>query len=160
MTSTSELSATRSNLFPFPASTSTKRAAYIDAHFPVVRHGCKPNGANVFVQLRMVPKKSGMIELPQQTRDFNEQQTCLGLVLAIGPSAFKDRDSGQPWHEGPWYAVGDLVMVKRHQGRRFATPVPGTDGERVVIAVINEYDVDSTVDADFEDLDSIYDQII
>jgi len=154
-----EQSAARSNLFPFPDTLTQQRLAYIDAHFPAVSYGCKPTGANVFVQLRMVPKKRGMIELPQQTRDFNEQQTCLGLVLEVGPSAFKDRDSGKPWHEGPWYRTGDLVMVKRHQGRRFAVGVPGTD-ERVVIAVVNEYDVDSTVDSSFENLDTLYDQII
>lgn len=152
---------TRSNLFPFPNvdDTASKRAAYIASHFPTVAYGTRPNGGNVHVQLRMVPRKSGMIELPQQTRDFNEQQTALGIVRAVGPAAFKARDTGVPWHEGPWYQVGDLVMVRRHQGRRFAVSVPGTE-DRVIIAVVNEYDVDSTVDADFDDLDTLYDQII
>lgn len=137
-----------------------KREKYVKEHFPEVDCGSQPLLSGVFVQLRLVPQKSkGGIELPGQTREFNEQQTCLGVVRALGPGCFKDRTSGKQWHEGEQFKVGDLVMVKRHSGRRFAVPIPGTE-DRAVFVVLNEYDVDSRIRDDFDDLETLYDQIV
>lgn len=158
------------NLFPFPDpghsdfrpenAPLTKRQKYVAEHFPDVIYGSKPLGNHVYVQLRLVPAKTkGGIALPGQTRDFNEQQTCLAIVREVGVGAFKDRDSGKAWHEGPWYKVGDLVMVKRHEGRRFAIGVSGSE-DRVIFADVDEYHVTAKVDDAFDDLENLYDQII
>jgi co-chaperonin GroES (HSP10) len=138
----------------------TKRERFIDEHFPSVPYGGKPPGAYILVQLRMVrTKTSGGIFLSDETRDFNRSQTCLGILRETGPIAFKNRETGQPWPEGVWAKTGDLVMVRRHEGRRFEVPIPSTE-ERALFVVLSDNNLDWVVDADFQDLDKLYDQII
>lgn len=155
------------NLFPFPnpaddtPAPGAKRAKYIAEHFPEVNYGGRVPGPCVLIQLRMVPVKTkGGIALPQQTRDFNEQQTTLGIIRMVGPTAFKDKDTGTPWKEGAWYKVGDLVMAQRYKGRRFAISVPGSENRVVFVICEREDFVDWLVDDQFDDLETLYDQII
>lgn len=138
----------------------SKREQFIDEHFPEVQYGGKPPGAYILVQLRMVrAKTAGGLILADETRDFNRSQTCLGILRELGPIAFRSRDTGADWPEGRWANKGDLVMVRRHEGRRFEVPVPGTE-ERALFVVLADNNLDWVVDADFQDLDKLYDQII
>jgi hypothetical protein len=40
-------------------------------------------------------------------------------VIAIGPLAFRKRDSMEPWPEGAWAQVGDFVRVPKWGGDRW-----------------------------------------
>jgi co-chaperonin GroES (HSP10) len=133
---------------------------YIDEHFPSVVYGGKPLGARVLVQLRTVVKRSaGGLYLPEETRDFNKGITCLGLVREIGPLAFCNRETMEPWPEGVWVQVGDLVMVERHAGRRFEVPIEGTD-DKALFVVLNDHSIDWRVDKTFDNISEVNDQLV
>lgn len=139
---------------------SSKREQYIAQCFPAVEYGGKPPGSFVLVQLRMVRNKTaGGIHLADDTLDFQKTQTCLGIVRAVGPIAYCSRQTGDPWPEGAWAKVGQVVMVKRHEGRRFEVPVKGTE-DRALFVVLNDNMLDWVMDDDFQDLEKLYDQVI
>ena len=93
----------------------------LDEAFPVVDPMIKPLGARVLVQLRAVKEKmsSAGILLPEETKEAEKWNTQVGKVLAVGPIAFKKRDSNEDWPEGAWCSVGDYVRVIRWGGDRW-----------------------------------------
>lgn len=77
--------------------------------------GMRPLGANLLVQMRLPKNKtaSGLV-LPDNVREFDVYQNVLGKVIAIGPVAFKDRNTLEPWKEGAWVDVGGFVYVPKY----------------------------------------------
>ena len=102
----------------------------LEAAFPVVDVGLRPVGSNVLIQLRRTKKttKSGLI-LVEETRDTERAQNAIGKVLAIGPLAYKHRDSMVDWPEGAWCKVGDYVRLPRWSGDRFSVELPKAEGD-------------------------------
>jgi hypothetical protein len=43
----------------------------------------------------------------------------IGKFIAIGPLAFKNRESMESWPEGAWAKVGDFVRVPKWGGDRW-----------------------------------------
>ena len=88
--------------------------------FPIIDHGVEVAGDRVLVQLRRqkIKSKGGIIlvEETQQTLKFNE---TVAKVVEIGPLAYKSPDTLEPWIEGPWCKVGDLVRTIKYGGDRF-----------------------------------------
>jgi co-chaperonin GroES (HSP10) len=81
----------------------------------------RPYGGRVLVQLRAVKEKvtqSGIL-LAEETKETEKWNTMIGKVIAIGPLAFKKRDSLEPWPEGSWAQVGDFVRVPKWGGDRW-----------------------------------------
>ena len=93
----------------------------LEEAFPKVDPMIAPFGARVLVQLRAVKERvSSMgILLPPETKELEKWNTQVGKVLAIGPIAFKKRDSNEPWPEGSWCEVGDYVRIVRWGGDRW-----------------------------------------
>ena len=109
--------------------------------FPVVDPGAKPLGARVLVQMRLAKKKlSSGIYLPQETRDTERAQNPVGKVVAIGPLAFKKRDSMEPWPEGSWCEVGDFLRVPKWTGDRWTVKIGDTEDE-VEFMIMNDHEV-------------------
>lgn len=96
------------------------------AAFPDVDCGHAPLTQHIVVQLR-TPKKmsAGGIVLPDEVRETEKWNTQTAKVVAVGPLAFKDRDTLKPWPEGPGFAVGDFVRVPLHGGDKWAVNIPG-----------------------------------
>lgn len=110
--------------------------------FPEVETGRVPLGNKITVQLQYIPKKHGSIYIPSETQDFNKNSTVVCKVLAMGGIAYRHRDSGEEWKEGAWCSVGDVVLMPRYGGfNRVEVPVPGTDGDTVIVTTYNDYDV-------------------
>ena len=67
----------------------------------------------------------------------------IGKVVAIGPLAFKNRDTMQPWAEGAWAELGEFVRVPRWGGDRWERKVPGADAneEPVLFMTINDHEL-------------------
>ena len=116
-------------------------AADLQDAFPVVDPGALPLGARVLVQMRL-PKKRlspGGIILAEETRDTEKAQNPIGKVVAIGPLAFKKRDTMESWPEGSWCEIGDFVRVPRWTGDRWEVQI---DKEtKVEFMLMNDHEV-------------------
>jgi co-chaperonin GroES (HSP10) len=112
--------------------------------FPDVDPGAKPLGARVLVQLRKAKTKltkSGII-LAEETRDTERAQNPVGRVVAIGPLAFKKRDTMEPWPEGSWCEVGDYLRVPKWTGDRWEVALgDGPDDDKVEFMIMNDHEV-------------------
>jgi len=114
-------------------------AADLQDAFPAVDPGAIPLGARILVQLRIAKKRmteSGII-LPEETRDTERAQNPVAKVVAMGPLAFKKRDTLEPWVEGIWCEVGDYIRVPKWTGDRWLVP-HGEDS--VEFMVLNDHE--------------------
>jgi len=120
-------------------------AAEIAWAFPSVDPGAKPLGGRILVQLRRTKQKttSAGIILVEETRETEKWQNMVAKVLAIGPIAFKHRDTMQPWPEGTWCEVGDYIRVPKWGGDRWEVQVPGEDAfeDPALFMVLNDHEV-------------------
>jgi co-chaperonin GroES (HSP10) len=113
--------------------------------FPSVDPGAIPLGGRILVQLRRTQKKatSAGIILIEETKETEKWQNMVAKVLAIGPIAFKHRDTMQPWPEGTWCEVGDYIRVPKWGGDRWEVKVPGEDEleDPALFMVLNDHEV-------------------
>lgn len=118
--------------------------------FPNVDPGVKPTGSRVLVQFRRAKSKStGGIILVEDTRETEKYNTQTAKIVAVGPLAFRHRDSGQPWHEGAWCEVGDFVRISKFGGDRWAVQLPGGDkGEEVIFGIFEDHNVVGLIEGD------------
>lgn len=97
----------------------------LDEAFPKVDPLVEPFGSRVLVQIRTPKTKTkGGLHLVTDVRDTEFWATQVAVVRALGPNAFRDRKSNQPWPEGAWCEVGDFVRVPKFGGDRWTVPVP------------------------------------
>lgn len=152
---------TRSGAEPVAVKTETKRwepkivpprsVVYqqtLEEAFPAVDPGLRPYGSRVLVQLRQPPKKSaGGILLTIDTQDTEKWNTVVGKLVAIGPGAFRNRDTLQLWPEGEWAKVGQYLWCPKYGGQRHEPKIPGTD-ERAHFVVFDDLNLigDYTID--------------
>tara|TARA_R110000796_G_scaffold44910_2_gene109121 strand:- start:1418 stop:1867 length:450 start_codon:yes stop_codon:yes gene_type:complete len=117
--------------------------------FPEINAGQAPFGGRVIVQLRRVRKtaKGSRIILVDETKENEKWQNMIGKVIAIGPLAFKNRDTMQAWPEGSWASIGDFVRVPKWGGDRWERNVPGDDAP-VLFMTINDHELISRVTDD------------
>jgi co-chaperonin GroES (HSP10) len=118
--------------------------------FPEVSAGQAPFGGRVIVQLRRIKKTVGSFYLPPSSREDEKWQNMIGKVVAIGPLAFKNRDTMKSWPEGSWAEVGDYVRVPKWGGDRWDRKVPGEDDneEPVLFMTINDHELIAKVTDD------------
>lgn len=111
--------------------------------FPDVPPGMKPFGARVIVQLRRIKKKTGRIVLVEETKENEKWNNMIGKVIAVGPLAFKNRDTMLPWAEGTWAEVGDFVRVPKWGGDRWEIKVNGEDENEdpVLFMTLNDHEL-------------------
>lgn len=131
-------------------------AAKLEEAFPDVEPGVKPLGARVLVQLRTVRAKtvSGIV-LVDDTRDFNKANTQLGKVIALGPIAFCNRETGKTWNEGVWAEPGQFVRIPKYGGDRFSRRIPDSEDE-AVLCIFSDHELIACVNPEaFEELDEL-----
>jgi co-chaperonin GroES (HSP10) len=98
--------------------------------FPAVDAGCEPLGNLVLVQIRQpMLRTSGGLVIDSETRKTEFDNTQVAKVIAVGPLAFRSRETGQLWPEGAWCQVGDYVRVPKYQGDRMSVPYTRVDFE-------------------------------
>lgn len=121
-----------------------------DAHneaFPPAEPGITPFGSRVLVQIR-TPKSrtaSGII-LDSGSKDTERWNTQVGKVIAVGPLAFKNRNTQTEWPEGAWCKPGDYVRVAKYGGDRWAVPVE--NGDDALFVIFNDLDLIGQVKGD------------
>jgi co-chaperonin GroES (HSP10) len=115
--------------------------------FPAVNAGIQPFGSRVLIQIRTPKKRSdGGIILNIDTQDTEKWNTQVGMVIALGPLAFKNRNDMKPWPEGDWCKAGDFVRVAKYGGDRWEVPLP--DGESAMFVIFNDLDIIGQVTGD------------
>ena len=123
----------------------------LDQAFPPIDSGCAPLGGRVLVQFKQTPKKttaSGII-LVEETKETEKWNTQVAKVIAVGPLAFKKRESMEPWPEGSWAEVGDYVRVPKWGGDRWEVPLTeDPDGEKALFSIFNDHELISKVTGD------------
>jgi co-chaperonin GroES (HSP10) len=108
--------------------------------FPEIDPGLKPYGSRILVQIR-TPKtrtKSGLY-VPEETRQTELWNTQVAKVIALGPVAFKNRDTLETWPEGRWCEVGTFVRCPKYGGDRWEVPV--SDSARALFVLFNDLDI-------------------
>ena len=111
--------------------------------FPDVKPGQSPFGGRVIVQLRRIKQKTaGRIILVEETKENEKWNNMIGKVVAIGPLAFKNRETMASWPEGSWAEIGDYVRVPKWGGDRWERAAPGDDDEDpVLFMTINDHEL-------------------
>ena len=113
--------------------------------FPEVDPGVQPQGNRIVVQLRKAKDLSkGGIILIRDTKATEKWNEVIAKVVKVGPLAYKDTNTLQPWPEGAWADPGDLVRVIKYGGDRWA--VPNGDGE-VVFIILQDREVICKIDS-------------
>jgi co-chaperonin GroES (HSP10) len=120
--------------------------------FPAVNPGAKPLGGRILVQLRRTRQKTtgaGII-LVEETKETEKWQNMVAKVIAIGPLAFKNRDTMQAWPEGSWCEVGDYIRVPKWGGDRWEVKVDGEDDleDPALFMILNDHEVIAKVIGD------------
>ena len=124
----------------------------LEEAFPAVDPLMAPYGGRVLVQLRAVKEKvtSAGILIPEETKEAEKWNTMIGKVIAIGPLAFKNRDTMQPWIEGTWAEVGDYVRVPKWGGDRWEIDFVDEKGMngRALFTFFNDHELIGKVTGD------------
>jgi len=115
--------------------------------FPDVDPGVKPLGSRILIQIRSPETKSkGGIILTDADKDTQYWNTTVARIVAVGPLAFRNRDTQQPWPEGDWCKPGDYVRAPRYGGDRWKhTDASGNTG---YFCLINDLDVLAAITTD------------
>jgi co-chaperonin GroES (HSP10) len=139
----------KAHIVAFEASYDAPDPAELANAFPAVQPGMAPFGGRVVVQLRRIKKKAGRIIMVEETKENEKWNNMIGKVVAVGPLAFKNRDTMQPWAEGTWAEIGDFVRVPRWGGDRWERTVPSEDGkDPVLFMTINDHELISAITDD------------
>lgn len=116
--------------------------------FPSVEPGIAPLGGRVLVQLRRVANttKSGIV-LVEETKEAVKWNNQVARVIALGPLAFRNRETRELWPEGAWIEVGDFIRVPRWNGDRHEVPVKDSNVP-VTFVVFNDHEIIAKVTGD------------
>lgn len=103
--------------------------------FPVADPMLEPFGTDVLVQLRTPKTRTkGGLYVPEETRETEMWNMQVAKVIAIGPVAFRNRETMEPWPEGAWARPGEYVRIPKMGGDRFWVEVPGSiDGKALFV---------------------------
>ena len=118
--------------------------------FPAVDAGIRPFGSRVLIQIRTAKSKSsGGIILTNDTTDTEKWNTQIGKVVAVGPLAFKNRNTMESWPEGDWCQAGDMVRVAKYGGDRWEVELPDdVKGDTAMFVIFNDLDIMGSVTGD------------
>ena len=98
----------------------------------------KPTGWRILVlPFKMKEKTKGGVILAEDTLDRQQIASQVGLVLAMGPQCYQDKER---YPEGPWCKVNNWVMFARYAGSR----VKIEGGE---MRMLNDDEVLATIDS-------------
>jgi co-chaperonin GroES (HSP10) len=111
--------------------------------FPEVNSGQAPLGGRVIVQLRRIKKRAGRIIIVDETKENEKWNNMIGRIVAIGPLAYRNRETMEVWPEGTWANVGDFVRVPRWGGDRWERSVPSEQDQEdpVLFMTLNDHEI-------------------
>jgi chaperonin GroES len=96
-----------------------------------------PGWRMLVLPFKMKEKTKGGLVLAETTLERQQVASQVGLVLAMGPQCYKDKER---YPEGPWCKVKDWVMFARYAGSRIKI-----DGGEM--RLLNDDEVLATIDS-------------
>lgn len=109
--------------------------------FPDVDPGLRPYGSRVLIQIRTPRERSeGGVYLSDDTQDTEKWNTTIAKIVAMGPGAFRNRDTLQIWPEGEWAKVGEFVWCPKYAGQRHQLKIRGKRTNAMFVTV-NDLDL-------------------
>lgn len=110
----------------------------IEGSFPTLNPGVKPFGSRILVQLKIAATKTeGGLEIGDSATQTEFDNTKVARVVAIGPGAFRSRETLELWPEGEWCQVGTFVRIPLHTNSQNSWTIPHGD-HRVGFAMIDD----------------------
>jgi len=74
----------------------------------------QPQGWKLLIEKPKPKEKTdGGILLPDQAIEAENYLSICAKLVAVGPMAWKDRETGKPWSSGAWAKVGDWIIVPK-----------------------------------------------
>ena len=114
--------------------------------FPAVDAGIIPFGSRVMVQIRRAKSQTkGGIFIPEEARKTEASNTQVAKVVAIGPLAYKNRNTMELWPEGHWCQIGDFVRTPKYGGDRWTVKL---NDEEIEFVIFNDLDIIGKVTVD------------
>mgnify|MGYP003336466554 FL=1 len=124
----------------------------LEEAFPTIDPLMAPYGGRVLVQLRAVKEKvtAAGLYIPEETKEAEKWNTMIGKVIAIGPLAFKNRETMASWPEGAWAQVGEYVRVPKWGGDRWEVEFTDDKGAkgRALFTFFNDHELIGKVTGD------------
>lgn len=123
----------------------------LEEAFPVADPGVQPFGSRVLVQIRNPKRKtaSGII-LTADTQATEHDNTQVAKVIAVGPLAYKNRNTMENWPEGEWCRPGYFVRVPKYGGDRWNIDLG--DGNIARYVIFNDLDILGGITVDPRDI--------
>ncbi len=76
----------------------------------------EPVGYRILIAIPEKEQKTeGGVLLPEDTRKREEAASMVGMVLKMGPDAYKDTER---FPNGPWCKEGDFILMRSYSGTR------------------------------------------
>ncbi len=129
----------------------------LEEAFPPADPGIVPLGSRVLVQVKRPPDKKIItrqdgtkveLHFADESKDAEKWNTQVGVVIALGPVAFHDRTTLEPWPEGDWLVPGDFVRVAKYGGDRFEVPTFADPKARALFVIFNDLEMIAKVTGD------------
>jgi hypothetical protein len=100
----------------------------ISRQFPDVQPPVYPTGINIIVQLRMtghfkILANGTKFFMPDEAIDADKARAQTALVRAVGPAAYRNRQTLKLWPEGYWCVPGQFIRTPMYGGDRIEVPV-------------------------------------
>lgn len=119
----------------------------LEEAFPEVDAGLQPYGSRLLVQIRTPKSRSkGGILLGNETKETELWNTQVAKVIALGPVAFRNRDTLEAWPEGDWCKPGEFVRVPKYGGDRWFVSLP--NGDQALFTLFKDLDIIGRVTCD------------
>lgn len=114
--------------------------------FPHADPGLIPFGSDILVQIRTPRQRTeGGLWLPEETRETDLWNMQVAKVIALGPVAFHNRETMQPWPEGAWAKPGDYVRVPKYGGDRWWVETSNSIDGKALFVLFNDLDLKGRV---------------
>lgn len=110
----------------------------LDDAFPSIDPAVAPLGNRVLIQIRAPKTMHGKIILTDASRDTEKWNTQIGKVIALGPTAYKNLRTLEPWPEGSHVVPGDFVRVGKYGGDRFEVKKANSENALFVLMLDHE----------------------
>lgn len=116
------------------------------AAFPPCDPGLIATGSQLVVQMKRPRRKIGSLIMADETKDnerFNEQ---IGVVVSMGPLAYRDRKNiTEWWPEGPWCVVDDYIRIPKYGHERWEVPLNNDVADLIVFCTIEDKNIRGVV---------------